>query len=219
MEQSVKILISGPIRPSEQSVLSVVKTIRDQIPNCSVFLSTWSGQLTDTIRRTVDFFSEMPEPTDAFIQKMIHARTRQQVKLGAELDGWTYNIYKMFYGVHCVCELARPYVEDTDIVIRIRTDSVFRFHPDYLRSLLANAGNAYITKKGDGLDWFALTTFDVLWRTWCFPSIEEYNETVARAWNAEDVVKLRIPVPIYHLDPGKVDMYILRENGRKHYFA
>lgn len=218
MEKSIKILISGPIRPSEDAVISIIKAVRDQIPNSCIFLSTWGGQLTDKIRNAVDFAGETPEPTEQFIQKMVSARTRQQRALGTQLEGWTYTIFKMIYGVQCVCDLARPHVNDTDIAIRIRTDSMFQFHPDYLQSLLANSSKAYIAKKGDGFDWFAITPYSVLRSVWYFSNIQEYNTTVERSWNAESIIQSRVPVPIEYLDPLKVDAYIIRENGRKHYF-
>lgn len=124
----------------------------------------------------------------------------------------------MIYGVQCVCQLARPFLSDSDAVIRIRTDAIFEFDPEYLQSILTSPPTTYLSKRGDGFDWFAFTTFGVLRRTWEFTNLNEYNIAVSNSWNPEDVIKRRVPIPIQYIDPTKVLTYILRENGRRHYY-
>jgi len=211
--------MSGPLRPSEELVVQVIETLRSQFPTCRIFLSTWTE--SELVRSKVDMYQVVREPTHQEITQSVGARTIQQKQLGLsdETPGCKFSTYKMLYGVQNVCQLASPFVKDTDKVIRIRTDSIFQFNPKYLESLLNLDGNVYVAKKGDGFDWFALSSFSNIKDTWCFRNLQEYNDNVSNSWNAEDVVKRRVRVPVQYLDTTKVDAYILRENGRKHYYA
>lgn len=210
--------MSGPIRPSESAVVEVVESIRAQFPGCQIFLSTWTE--SELVRSKVDHYQAVPEPTNRDILRLVHSRTAQQrqLKLPDDTPGCAFSLYKMMFGVQNVCTLAQPHIRETDKVIRIRTDSMFVFEPAYLAELLASGDDDYIAKKGDGFDWIAITSFANLKKTWCFQSIEDYNREVNLSWNPENLIARRIPVPIRFLDANRVDMYILRENGRKHYY-
>ena len=214
----MNVLMSGPIRPSEDAVLEVIQSIRSQFPGCRIFLSTWTESAR--VREAVDVYEAVREPTHEEIARIVTAKTIQQRQVGLADDKpcGRFPTFKMYVGVQNVCNLARPYLQDTDRVIRIRTDSMFQFDPEYLQSLLASNPATYIAKRGDGFDWFAMTTFSILVKAWCFANIQEYNAAAYNAFNAEGIVQGRVPVPIQYLDPTQVDMYILRENGRKHYY-
>ena len=216
----VKVFMSGPIRPSEEAVLEVIQTLRRQLQDCVIFLSTWESPNVSRIKDAVDYYFESPEPRNEDIANVVTERTRQQRELGLsdETPGCKYALYKMLYGVENVCKLATPYIEDTDIVMRIRTDSVFLFSPGYVETLLSHANNSYIARKGDGFDWFCITTFANLKRIWCFSSLKEYNNSVYKSWNPEEVIQRRVHIPIVYLDPSMSEYYIIRENGRKHYY-
>lgn len=215
---SVSILMSGPIRPSEDAVLDVIQSIRSQFPGCKIFLSTWTD--SEEVRKAVDVYQTVPEPTEEDVCRVVTTRTIQQrqLNLSDTTPGCKISTYRMFYGVECVCKLATPYLQPDSKVIRIRTDSVFEFDPDYLTSLLTLPSNTYVTKDGDGFDFFALTTFKHLVTTWTFPNLNAYNQHIDSSWNPENAVRRRVPVPLHYLDPAKVKIYILRENKRKHYF-
>jgi hypothetical protein len=214
----INVLISGPIRPSEEYVCKVIRTIKEQI-DCRIFLLTWTSDCKQ-LRQEVDYLFETPEPNENDVIRVIHGRTRQQRELNLSDNSPCAKVptYKMIYGVHLLCEKASPYIRETEKVIRLRTDSIFQFNAEYLQSLLRMDGNQYITKAGSGFDWFALTTFQNLKKVWMFDSIDEYNKFVNDSWNPEDIIKRRIHVPIVLLDNALVDCYILRENGRKHYY-
>ena len=215
METSV--LMSGPIRPSEDAVLYVIASVRRQFPGARLFLSTWTE--SPAIRAAVDVYQAVPEPSDEEVLQSVTSRTIQhrELQLPDTTPGGVLSTYRMLYGVQCVCQLAAPSLSDSSRVVRIRTDSVLEIEPSYLRALRA-AAPEYLAKKGDGLDWFAMTTFGVLKATWCFQSLEEYNQAIAAAWNPEVLISRRVPVPISYLDPRRVEAYILREGGRKHYY-
>jgi hypothetical protein len=215
METSI--LMSGPIRPSEEAVLQVISSVRRQFPRSRLFLSTWTE--SPAVRAAVDVYQAVPEPSDEEILQNVTSRTIQhrELQLPDTTPGGVLSTYRMLYGVQCVCQLAAPSLSESSRVLRIRTDSVLEIDPSYLRTILA-APPEYLAKKGDGLDWFAFTTFGVLKATWCFRSLEEYNRAIAAAWNPEVLISRRIPVPISYLDPRRIDAYILREGGRKHYY-
>lgn len=217
----VKILMSGPIRPSEEAVLEVIQSLRRQFPDCVIFLSTWESQNASHVKGAVDYYVELPEPKNEDIANVVTQRTRQQRELGLsdETPGCKYALYKMLYGVETVCKFATPFIQNSDIVMRIRTDSMFLFSPGYVETLLSHANDSYIARKGDGFDWFCITTFAHLKRIWCFSSLNEYNNSVYNAWNPEDVIRRRVHIPIVYLDPSMSEYYIIRENGRKHYYT
>jgi hypothetical protein len=211
------ILMSGPIRPSEEAVLSVIASIRRQFPESRIILSTWTE--SPRLREAVDVFQATPEPTDAEIRAVVRTQTIQhrQLSLPDTTPGGVLSTYKMMYGVQLVCSLAETYLSDGDRVLRIRTDSMLELDPEYLASILASPP-AYLAKKGDGFDWFALTTFGALKKTWCFRDIQDFNRELGLSWNPESLIARRVPVPVTFLDSTRVDAYILRENGRKHYY-
>lgn len=212
------ILMSGPIRPDETSVLQVIASLRRQFPDSRIYLSTWTEN--PTIRAAVDVYQAVSEPTDDEIRRAVPTTTRQHVELGLPdtTPGGRLSTYRMIYGVQSVCELASPFLKDTDRVLRIRTDSMLELDPAY-RQLLLEAPPAYLAKKGDGFDWFAFTTFGLLKQTWCFRDLSHFTRELARAWNPEVLLRQRVPVAITYLDPTRTDAYILREGGRKHYYA
>lgn len=214
------ILISGPIRPSEEHVCEVIRTIKSQIPNCVIFFLTWKNNCS-SVKNEVNFYYEIDEPTDEYILEHIQARTIQQRELNFPDNVPCAKIptYKMIYGVQKLCELASSHIRDDDIVMRLRTDSIFKFDNKYLNELIELSRNSYIAKEGSGFDWFALTTFSTLKQVWIFKTIEEYNKFVSNCWNPEDIIKRRVPVPISVINTKLVDCYILRNNGYKHYFA
>lgn len=216
----MKILMSGPIRPSEDAVIEVIQTLRRQFPMSTIFLSTWTSSTTSRVKNMVDYFFEIPEPRNEDINRHVTAQTYQQRDLGQpdNAPGCKYSLYKMVHGVEQVCKNAAPYVQDSDIVMRIRTDSVFLFQPEYLQTLLPHAANTYIARKGSGFDWIGITTFANLKRIWCFSSLEDYNTCVSRAWNPEDLILRRVTIPLLYLDASMVEYYILRDNGFKHYY-
>lgn len=213
----VKILMSGPIRPTPEDVRNTLIHVKTQFPGAEVYLCTWKGQLTPEIERMVDFAYEIPEPTEAEIDSIVSAKTIQQRQLAPRIDHWTYSMHRMIHGVKSLCEFASSTIDTNDIVVRIRTDTPFLFDPDYLKSILDSVGNEYIiqNRKTGGVgfdDWFAITRFKILRESWTF---NDYNTSVSAAWNAEDLVRRNVRVPIRFLDSSKFDCYINRPDSQK----
>lgn len=217
----VKILMSGPIRPSIENVIQNIQSLREQLEDCEVYLLTWKGNNLENIKPHVDYLFEISEPSDEFIKKHVTGRTKQQRELNGQIESWTSSIYKMTHGVRMLCELSN--CKDDDIVIRIRTDSIFSFHPNVLKNLINTVGNTYTVRNrkssGCGLDdWFAITKFKNLRDVW---TILDYNKEVQSSWNAEDLIFSRVKhynIPIRYFDTSIVDCYIIRDNNFKHYF-
>lgn len=213
----MKILMSGPIRPSEDAVLEVIQSLRRQFVECVIFLSTWKSHTTSRIRNAVDYYDEINEPSNEHISDIVVERTYQQQQLGLsdETPGCKYSLYKMIRGVENVCKLASLHVADSDIVMRIRTDSMFLFEPNYIETLPTDS---YIARNGMGFDWFCITTFANLKSVWCFSTPEEYNKCVKESWNPEDMIFRRVKIPIVYLNKSLCESYIIREGGFKHYY-
>ena len=220
----VNIFVSGPIRPTSGDVVGVINTLRGSIPNSKVFLCTWKGQVTREVRSAVDYAWEVEEPSIQFIQQTVTARTRQQRELHPELEKWTYSIYRMFEGVRILCELARPYCDDEDVTIRIRTDAFFFFEGDYLKQLIESAEDFYTVRNrktsGSGFDdWFAIAKYKHIRRAW---TIEDYNKALEEAWNAEDILLRSVKkwdIPIRFMDYNRVYCFIRLPGGKNNYHA
>lgn len=219
---TVNIFMSGPIRPTPDVVLDVVKTLKQKIPKCRTFLCTWKGQLTPTLKDHFDYSWEIPEPSVQFIQQKVTSRTRQQRELHPQLEEWTFNIYRMVEGVSRLCDLARPYCNDDDIVIRIRTDTFFLFEDGYLETLLSSVDDFYTVRNrkssGAGFDdWFGIANYKIMRKAWEF---NNYNESVQNAWNAEDLVYRNIKqqnISVRFMDYDKVKCFIRRSDTFDNY--
>jgi hypothetical protein len=207
----IPVLMSGPVRPSEDSVLSVIANVRAQIPGCELFFCTWTGQATPRIQAAVDHWIEAVEPTGEEINEKVWARTRQYRELGLWDENWSWPIYRMIHGVGQLCGYAHSAIADSDIVVRVRTDHWFTFDPGYFQDLYREAiAGAYVARQGQGFDWFCMTQFSILKAVWVFDSLEQYNREVDTAWNAEALLQERVRAPIVYYDTARVDEYIIR---------
>lgn len=209
------ILMSGPIRPSVPVVLENIASLRLQFPTSRIFLSTWTE--SPEVRAAVDFYEACPEPSEDDIRRAVPYVTSGHVNLPDTTAGGRISMYRMIYGVERVCTLARPYLSDSDLIIRIRTDSFFKFEPDYLQELLSTPP-AYLAKKGNGSDWFVMSSFELFRRVWLFRDLPEYHQNIVKVSGPELLLEARVPVPITRLDRTRVDMYIAEKDGRKRYY-
>lgn len=210
------ILMSGPIRPSEADVLANLASLRRQFPGSRIFLSTWTDSAA--IRNAVDVYDVCEEPSEETIRRDVPSTTRQHAYLPDTVAGGRLSMYRMVYGVRRVIEIARQYLSESDLVLRIRTDSFVEFDPVYLRSLL-DSPPEYLAKRGNGFDWVAMTSFGMFQRVWLFQSLQQYNQEVSLAWNPEALIETRVPVPISYLDHDRVEMYVLKPNGVKMHWS
>lgn len=220
MQVPLTILMSGPIRPSPEDVLTVVLTLRAQLPNARIVLGTWSGSpIPNELREAVDLLVEVPEPTKEEIDAIVTTKTRQQRRMQPQLDGSTYTTYKMIYGVRTLCESVASTLSGDAIVMRIRTDTPFFFAPGALEREIARLENDYVIRwrKSDGPffdDWFALTRFRILQETWTF---DDYNASLDAAWNPEDLIHRNLRAPLRWFQQNDLECYILRPNGETNY--
>lgn len=207
----VSILMSGPIRPSVADVVDTIRHLKSQLPNSRVYLCTWKGQLTDEIRKEVTEAWEIEDPGDDVIRTLQFQEVPHVV---------SRTVYRMVYGVQSVCEKVQSFVEDTDIVIRTRTDCTFEYKDNYLQELLDKARTHYVVRNrqssGVGFDdWYAISTLRALKDAWTF---ENYKSSVESAWNPEDLIRKNVKAPVHLMDESRVlECYIRRENGRKEY--
>jgi hypothetical protein len=203
--------MSGPVRPSEESVLRVIANVRKQVPGCILCFCTWTGQSTPKIQAAVDHWFEVDEPTGDEINARVTARTIQFRQFNLAEENWSWPPYRMFHGIGALCDFVRPFVADTDLIVRVRTDHWFTFDPGYFDELYQTAkSGAYVAREGTGFDWFAITSFKTFRSVWVFDSLKQYNAEVEQAWNTEALVQKRVRIPISYYDKRRVDEYIVR---------
>lgn len=207
--------MSGPIRPSVAIVLETIASLRRQFPKSRIFLSTWTENAD--VRAAVDFYDVCPEPPIEDIRRIVPYITSSAVGFPDTHNGGRVNMYRMIYGVERVCTLARPYLTDSDLVIRIRTDSFVEFEPAYLESLLASPP-LYLAKAESGSDWFVMASFGLFRQVWLFRDLAEYHLAIQQSSGPEVLIERRVPVPITHLDRDRVDIHIVRADLSKEYY-
>ena len=209
------IFISGPIRPSELAVRKVILSIRAEFPDAITYLCTWTTSLdTSRIRSEVDHYLEIPEPD---IRGQITVSTLTDDKPDCAVPGWPLRCYSMMYAVNALCAYAAP--ADDDIIVRVRTDSIFRFTSAEHRSIVEKAKRGYLVwecrMSGPRFnDWFGIATYANFRKGWGFSTVEEYNLLLKDRWNTEDVIRvalLRNGVEILPLDPSEMECFLLRQ--------
>jgi hypothetical protein len=219
---TVKLLISGPIRPSVADVLDIVQTIKRQVPDSEIFLSTWTtDQDVSVLKANVDHYIEHPEPSDTDVLRMVTARSKQQYTEAGAVN-FTFPMFKMVLGIRLLIEYANTRIQPTDTVIRIRTDSMFLIEPSYLAGILKSVGDRYyvrnrVTSGANFDDWFAITSFRVFKRVWYIPTLAEYNALIQSSWNIETLLKTRASEFMHYLDDTKIECYLRRANGDRNY--
>ena len=214
LSTGIPVLMSGPVRPSEESVLRVIANVREQIPGCVLYLCTWTGQSTPQIQAAVDRWIEVDEPTGEEINARVPARTIQCRELNLAEENWSWPMYRMIHGVGALCNFVRPFIADSDLIVRVRTDHWFDFEPGYFEDLYRQAkAGKYVAREGSGFDWFAITSFKIFRSMWIFDSLEQYNRQVEQAWNAEALLQRRVGVLVHHYDKKRVDEYLIRAHG------
>ena len=205
--------MSGPLRPTAWGVLFGLRRLKAALPPCKVWLCTWSD-VPYTLRSEVDVVIVKPEPVVTTMSRTWQMRIYpESITL---LDG----LVKMIKGVEHIIEVAD--CAPDDLVIRIRTDMHATFSPGYLAELLEAGKTSYVvrnrTSSGIGFDdWFGITTFANMKRVWSFPDLDA---SINEAWNGEDLIyrKVKDQIPITFIREDKINCYILRSGGFKHYF-
>jgi hypothetical protein len=64
-----------------------------------------------------------------------------------------------------------------------------------------------------------MTSFGLFRQVWLFRDLAEYNAAVQQSSGPEVLIEQRVPVPITHLDRDRVDIYIVRADLSKEYYA
>jgi hypothetical protein len=218
-----RIFVTGLIRPSPLDVVEVILKIRAQIPDAITYLCTWTNQDVSLVKDEVDHCIQIEEPDVEEIRKQITVKTLTDDRPDCATPGWPYLTYRMFTPVNALIEYANP--ADDDIIIRVRSDSVFLFHPDHLTELLESAKTGYVARstKQSGVwfsDWFAISNFRDFKTGWYFTTMEEYNEMVRDTWNTEDVIRSRLVkngVTIIPIREEYLHCYLIRPGPVKHY--
>lgn len=218
-----RIFITGLIRPRPIDVVEVILKIRSQLPDAITYLCTWTNQDISLVKDEVDHCIQIEEPNIEVVKQQITATTLTDNRPDCATLGWPYLTYRMFTPVNALIDYAAP--ADDDIIIRIRSDSVFLFNPDHLANLLEIAKTSYIARctRQSGVnfsDWFAISNFRDFKKGWYFNTMEEYNAMLQGTWNTEDVIKqqlLRKGVNLVCIDESQLHCYLIRPGSIRHY--
>lgn len=222
----IHILMTGPIRPSEFTVLDVVSKMKEQLPDAYVHLFTWKGSETNALRNVVDTLHLMDEIPNSQIHKLVTTKSREYMIHLEEgrielAEARFCNLFRMIHGVSTGIKTID--CEDDDIVIRTRTDCVFLFKPEYLVELIERAKNAYVVRSRRSSDcmfddWFAITSCKILKRVWCM-WLEEYNHLFKISLNAEDMIRRRCDgIQIVRMDESKIEAFLYREDNLTRFY-
>ena len=112
----VYILISGPLRPTVDTTLYCIENIKEQFPDATLYLSTWSGQENiEKVRNIVDYYIETDEPTPDELSNKFNNFSHVAF----------HNYQRMFVGINRLFDFIddRKLIDEKDIVIRLRTDA------------------------------------------------------------------------------------------------
>lgn len=219
--------MTGPIRPSERTVVDVVSKMKQQIPDALVHVFTWKYDSSlDELQSVVDTLCVLDEISSDDIQKMVTTRSGEYYAHRGNgnlqlAENILCNTFRMIGGVGIGIKSLQ--CDEDDIVIRIRTDCVFLFVPGYLTELIEKAKSSYVvrSRKSSGCmfdDWFAITTYKILKRVWSM-GLNEYNSLYAISLNPEDMIRRRCDgIPIVRMDESKIEPFLYREDNFTRYY-
>ena len=198
---NINLLITGPIRPNIDYVNYIINYFKKLINhNVIVFLGYWKDEKIDkTLIKNVDYIFDDNEPENKDIFEKITNRTVQQRQLHPEIEHWTPNMYKLFYGIRKLVEHIdnNSLINNDDIVLRIRTDLyVEDCNFKYFNTLLNHINKNTIYQKlrsggAETCDWFSISSYNILKKIWYIENDEDYNNIIKDVFNAEEIIAYR----------------------------
>ena len=220
---TIRIFITGLIRPHASNVIEVIQTIRSQMPDAITYMCTWTNQDVSLINEHVDHCIQIEEPDIEKVRSQITATTLTDNKPDCATLGWPYLTYRMFTPVNALIDYVQPW--DHDIIVRIRSDTIFQFDSNHLANLLEEAKTSYVYRNSPSSgvsfsDWFAIANARDFKKGWYFQTMNEYNAMLQDTWNTEDVIRRRLlkeGVRLVQIDETKLHCYIIRPGPKKEY--
>ena len=161
----VYILISGPLRPTVDTTLYCIENIKEQFPDATLYLSTWSGQENiEKVRNIVDYYIETDEPTPDELSNKFNNFSHVAF----------HNYQRMFVGINRLFDFIddRKLIDEKDIVIRLRTDAFVKIEQNTI-DIIKNTdfSNLYLlncryTSGVEFCDWFSISSYRNMKLTW-----------------------------------------------------
>jgi len=187
--RKIHIFMTGPIRPSLEFVIDNIQSIKILFGNVVTHLLYWKTNNTDDeiqLKKYFDHVYPVSEPPDDEIYEKITCRSGQQ-RHHKTLEHWTLSMYRMFYGIRKLIQASK--IDNSDIIIRVRTDLHFDIVKNITNILKNIQQNAYYfcprANGGNACDWFSISDFQTFKSVWYFKNDSTYNEAISNAWNAE----------------------------------
>ncbi len=193
----MKIFISGPIRPTKNSVIECVKNAREQFPNSEIYLSVWDSNYENgsqyeseelkELSSLVEHFILSTEPSDDFIRENIinvSYKGNSTVQHLMTNTTWGHSAIYGIYRSHVGLKKIFDYIEENnlckedDICVRYRTDLIVKFSGNHISEISEEAKNNYLVYNSlcSGVnfnDWFAISNYKNMKTAWYFPKIED----------------------------------------------
>lgn len=202
----IKVFISGLIRVPIQRILEILK----EWEGYEIYMFTWTGHPHKEIlvKSVTQYFEQdtFVAPVTSFTKQMT-TREDATFQMG--------RFYRLFYGIRYLYD--RVQCEDDDIIIRIRTDTLYQFDKEYLKQQIKTIGDDYMARENhfggpDAIieDWFGIGKYKIMKKIWCFDSIDDYNNDMSSSWNTECVIRKRAErySKIRYIDQSKCNVFL-----------
>ena len=200
----VNFLITGKIRPNENSFIYVLNHFKKMFSNfeIKIFCSTWEDDEIDIklIKDNVDYLDLQKEPNDNFILENVKERTMQQKQLHPEIESWTTKMYKSFEGYKNIVKFidSEKLLSEEEIVIRLRNDTIINFEKKITEEMIKKNRLIYTNFSNQKFsDWFFICNYVDYKNITHVEDFTEYNKRLKVSFNAEDflyknIIKNRI---------------------------
>ena len=228
----IHILYSGPIRPDNDYIFELNDKIHNMLSKYKIITHLCYWKLDDTqnenfkikCNQKFSYVYDENEPNDEYIYINITARTKQQRNLKT-IEHWTPRIYKMFYGIRLLVNNSDKYIDDGDIVIRVRTDLYIKNYNniDLLIENLINKKEDYFFIRSrvtgnNSCDWFSISKYNIFKKIYYIQNDKNYNNIINNVFNAENTIIYNCYINKINIVNIKkfIDLAILRKNRRIH---
>lgn len=193
----VHVLVTGPIRPSLNSVLNLHSQAKRYFPGCTTHLVYWTSTPGDhdILINTFDHVYDFKEPSDSYIDSVADCNTIQTRQQPERLGRTKYNIFKALFASRLM--IGAVDISDSDIVVKLRTDCyLFDVDKTALSSLVESVEpEVYYTiprpfSAANGVcDIFGIALFGTFKKVWNIRN-DMCHIVYGNSFNPENAIKL-----------------------------
>ena len=217
--RKIHVVLIGQIRPNIEYNVSLIKKIKNDIPQIITHISYWKTNMDDKkiLLDNFDFVYENDEPSLEHCVKKLNRVPRQTVIEGMDFNA-LINIYKTFVNMWYFFEKSAQNIADRDILFRFRTDIVYQIinlneFNKFIKSLENFSGDIpyYMVSRSDVwkgcCDWHGISQYTNIKMVWGFSNIvdnpKDYNLLIGSVYNAETIIAAKIKknnIKVYYIN-------------------